>query len=85
MFNALIIDHEVAGIKPLVHKLNTYYPQINICGECGCLDSAYQLLSCTHPDLVFIDTVVASPNRSDFISNFLFGNHEIIVTSPVID
>ena len=62
-FNALIVDDERLARKELISMLREY-PDINISGEAGSVDSALNVIKEIKPDVIFLD--IQMPGSSGF-------------------
>ena len=62
--NALLIDDEVKPRKLLRMKLEQHCPMINILGEAGDVDEAFDLIQKTSPALIFLD--ISMPGGTGF-------------------
>jgi two-component system, LytTR family, response regulator len=62
-FNAIIVDDERLARKELISMLKEY-PDINISGEAGSVDSALDVIKETKPDVIFLD--IQMPGSSGF-------------------
>ncbi|MEZ4956447.1 MAG: LytTR family DNA-binding domain-containing protein [Saprospiraceae bacterium] len=64
MIRAVLVDDELKALEVLKQKLTTYCPQVEIIGTASSTSEAYDLITTSHPQLVFLD--VAMPNETGF-------------------
>ncbi len=62
-YNAIIVDDERLARKELISMLKDF-PDINIIGEAGNVDSALDIIKKTKPDVIFLD--IQMPGSSGF-------------------
>ncbi len=79
---ALLVDDEVLPRQLLRGKLRVHFPKIDIIGEAGNGDEAYEYITTTHPDLVFLDISMPRENGFDLLRRLPHLDFELIfVTS----
>ncbi len=64
MIRAVLVDDEFKALEVLRQKLTTYCPQVEIIGTANSSQEAYELITASHPQLVFMD--VAMPHETGF-------------------
>lgn len=64
MISAVLIDDEAKALQVLESKLKASCPQVKVIGTANSTHAAYDLITTTSPQLVFMD--VAMPNESGF-------------------
>lgn len=64
MIKAILADDEPKALKVLEEMLQKYCPQLEVIATANSAENAYQLITSSHPDLIFLD--VAMPEESGF-------------------
>lgn len=75
---ALIIDDEHSNLDNLRILIETYCPQVNICGAVADTQSATALLYSHQPDLVFLDIQMPEQNGFDWLRSLPRTDFEVI-------
>lgn len=78
MIKAVIVEDEPGNVKILKKMLETYCPQVNICGEAGNIESAFNLIKKDGPELVFLDIEMPGGNAFTLLDRLKPFNFEII-------
>ncbi len=78
MINAVIIEDEPRNVTILRKMLQSYCPQIDICGEAGSVETAFQILKKLKPELVFLDIEMPGGNAFSLLDKLLPISFEII-------
>lgn len=78
MVRAVLIDDEVKALQVLEQKLKTYCPQVQIVGTANSTAVAYDLLTSTQPELVFLDVAMPEESGFDLLKRLPFLDFEII-------
>lgn len=78
MIRALIIEDEFANVNILKKMLETYCPQVLLCGQAGDIDTAYDLITATAPDLVFLDIEMPGGNSFNLLDKLKPLNFQVI-------
>lgn len=61
---SILVDDEQHCREVLRNLLNTYFPSIEVVGEADSVERAYELITATEPQLVFLD--IQMPRQSGF-------------------
>ena len=67
---ALIIDDEAAVRATTFTLVNIYAPDIEIIGQAGSVQQAFDLINATSPDLVFLDVEMKDGTGFDLLNKF---------------
>jgi len=78
MIRAVIIEDEPGNVKIFRKMLETYCPQVAVCGEAGDADTAFALIRQTTPQLVFLDIEIPGGNAFTLLDKLKPINFEII-------
>lgn len=78
MMRAVIIEDEVANVNILKKMLETYCPQVFLCGVAGSVNEAYDLINKTSPDLVFLDIEMPGGNSFNLLDKLKPFNFQVI-------
>jgi len=81
MIRGLIVEDEPGNIRILRNLLKTYCPQVEILGEAGTVDAAFELIRKTSPELVFLDIEMPGGNAFTLLDRLKPLNFEIIFIS----
>ncbi|HEX5149824.1 MAG TPA: LytTR family DNA-binding domain-containing protein [Parafilimonas sp.] len=60
--NAVIIEDEPKNAALLKKMLDTYCPQVTVCGTANSIENAVALITKTNPDLLFLDVEISGGN-----------------------
>ena len=82
MISAILIDQETYALQNL---LESFFPQVHICGIANTFEKAYPLINKNRPDLVFINVLLQNKTTFDFISQFIPKGFETIYTASKKD
>jgi len=77
----LIVEDEPGNVRMLKKLLETYCPQINVLGEAGSVDTAFELIKTTKPELVFLDIEMPGGNAFTLLDKLKPLNFEVIFVS----
>jgi two-component system LytT family response regulator len=78
MIKTLIVEDEPGNVRILKNLLTTYCPQVNILGDAGTVDTAYELIRKSNPELVFLDIEMPGGNAFTLLDRLKPLNFEII-------
>ena len=78
MFKTIIVEDEEKYTRILKKMLLENCPQIEIVGEASDIESAFELINETNPDLVLLDIVLPNGNAFDLLDRLMPVNFEII-------
>ncbi len=70
MVKAVIVDDERHARDSLAQMLNVYCPAVAVTGSADGIQSAYQLIISTKPDLVFLDMQLVDGHGFDLLKKF---------------
>src|SRR5687768_7808677 len=68
--NSIIVDDEKNSREVLQTLLAKFCPEVNIVGEAASVKDAYQIISKTNPDLVFLDIEMPMGNGFSLLQKF---------------
>ncbi len=68
--HAVIVDDEKNSVEVLKNLLEKFCPELNIVGEAHNVDTAYQLILASKPDLVFLDIQMPLKNGFCLLKKF---------------
>jgi two-component system LytT family response regulator len=75
---AVIIDDEEDSRTVLKTLLNTFHPQVYICGETDNINKGYELIIEQKPQVVFLDIQMPGGNGFDLIKKFAAPQFEVV-------
>lgn len=75
---AVLIDDEKHNLDNLQALLNTYCPQVEICGVAVDAEKGIRLLNAVKPDLLFLDIQMPGQNGFDLLRNLPHHDFEVI-------
>ena len=78
MFKTIIVEDEEKYTRILKKMLQENCPQIEIVGEASDIESAFELINETNPDLVLLDIVLPNGTAFDLLDRLMPINFEII-------
>ena len=78
MFKTIIVEDEEKYTRILKKMLLENCPQIEIVGEASDIESAFELINETNPDLVLLDIVLPNGTAFDLLDRLMPINFEII-------
>jgi two-component system LytT family response regulator len=78
MIRTVLIDDEIDSISVLKRLLETYCPQITAVGTAAGVDTAFDLIRETAPDLVFLDIEMTHGNGFDLLNKLQPLNFQVI-------
>jgi two-component system, LytTR family, response regulator len=78
MINALIVEDEPGNVRILYKLLESYCPQVNLCGHAGTVDTAFELIQQVKPDLVFLDIEMPGGNAFNLLDRLKPFSFEVI-------
>lgn len=81
MIKALIVEDEPGNVRIMYNLLESYCPQVSVCGDAGTVDSAFDLIKKTNPELVFLDIEIPGGNAFTLLDRLKPFNFEIIFIS----
>lgn len=81
MIRTLIVEDEPGNIRMLKKLVGAYCPQIEIVGEAGTVDTAFELIKKSDPELVFLDIEMPGGNAFTLLDRLKPLNFEIIFIS----
>lgn len=70
MINALIVDDEAKARETLSSILNKFFPEVNIVGEAHSVESAFQMVERTNPQVVFLDIKMGDGTGFDLLRRY---------------
>lgn len=73
-----IVDDEKNNREVLKELIKLFTPELNVVGEADNIDTAFELISATHPDLLFLDIQMPNGNGFTLLKRFDKINFEII-------
>ncbi|CAN5471601.1 LytTR family DNA-binding domain-containing protein [soil metagenome] len=78
MIKTLIVEDEPGNIKIFRNMTEGYCPQVDICGEAGDVQTAFELIKRIPPQLVFLDIEIPGGNAFTLLDQLKPINFEII-------
>ena len=84
MMRALIVDDEEASRNVLKGKLNLFAPEVEIIGEAGGVDEAFQLILSEHPDVLFLDINLSGEDGFELLNKMQETQEELEEKPEVI-
>lgn len=78
MIKAIIVDDEPNGVKNLRALLSSYCPDVNMVGESGDLQGAFELICTKKPELVFLDIEMPFGSGFELLDRINDINFEVI-------
>ena len=78
MIGAVLVDDEKKGRDLLINVIDKYCPEVEVVGQAGNIDQAFEVIEDTRPDLVFLDIEMPNGNGFDLLKKFenvFFRNH----------
>lgn len=81
MVKAIIVDDELRARDSLAQMLNVYCPSISLVGSADGIQTAYQLIISTKPDLVFLDMQLVDGHGFDLLKKFETIPFKVIIIS----
>lgn len=81
MIKAIIVDDELGARESLSKMIEKNCKQIEIIGKADSMKTAYDMISASNPDLVFLDIEMPKGNAFDLLEKFKEINFHIIFTT----
>jgi len=66
----VIVDDELSAREQSSKLISEIFPEINICGQADCIESAYELILIKNPDLVLLDIDLPDGTAFDLLKKF---------------
>ena len=85
MIKALLVDDEYVASKALSNLLETYCPNVEICGIADSVAAAYDIISIENPNLVFLDVMMPGEDGFSLLKKFDVIPFDIIFTTAYHD
>lgn len=85
MVKAVIVDDEKHARDSLAQMLNVYCPTVTVAGSAEGIQTAYQLIISTKPDLVFLDMQLVDGHGFDLLKKFEPIPFKVIIISAYQD
>lgn len=70
MLKAVVVDDETKAREALIAMLGLYCPNVKIIGQAWNVQSAFELITQTQPDVVFLDIQMPDGSGFDLLSRF---------------
>ncbi|MCG2615950.1 LytTR family DNA-binding domain-containing protein [Terrimonas sp. NA20] len=77
-YKALIVDDEHSGRAVLSRLLQLYTPELELIGTAGTIESARDLISTEHPDIVFLDIRMNQESGFDLLEDEMHRSFALI-------
>lgn len=81
MLNTVIIEDEKKSREVLKNLIQSYCPNVNICGMAESVSTGVELIRSVKPDLVFLDIEMQSGSGFDLLERIGKVNFEVIFTT----
>lgn len=81
MVNAIVVDDEKKGRNLLTNVLSKYCPEIKVIDEAENIQEAYEIITKTNPNLVFLDIEMPNGNGFDLLKMFDRITFDVIFTT----
>lgn len=81
MINAVIVEDEPGNVRILYKLLQTYCPQVKLCGHAGSVDLAFELVKEVKPELIFLDIEMPGGNAFNLLDRLKPLTFEVIFVS----
>ena len=85
MVNSLLIESEKEALTSLEDMIDNYCPQISICGKAHSITSAFELITDTNPELVFIDIALLLNSGICIIEQLSSVDYEFIIVTDFVE
>jgi two-component system LytT family response regulator len=79
--SALLVDDEKGVRELLRHLIEKHCPELNIIGEAGDADAAYELIISLKPDLVFLDIQMPRADGFSLLRRFENPDFDVIIST----
>lgn len=81
MLRTIIVDDEVKNLRLLTSLLRDYCPQVELIGEAGNIDEAYDMIINSKPDLVLLDIVMSNGTAFDLLNKLIPIEFDVVFVS----
>ena len=77
----IIIEDEAKAVVALQQEIESFCPELEICGTASTIDEAYSLITAQKPDIVFLDIQLKDGNGFELLSKFSSYTFKVIFTT----